>query len=452
MCITFLNGKTPTVMYVLDTSAIDSKVSVDSKVPNKSNTHELQSLLEYTLLPKDLMMIIMKYLAHTFGVYPYDGGFILHIFPNALKPFRYHNNTDAENGGLSGCWGQEECTCESGAFKVIKHPLGLLTGFIADKLDEFNIKDILPENVVGVYALEEETFVGCLMSYRTFRIYEIVDDNTRFLEEYKNVANVLQTDGAFAILYVDGKLDVYGDCRYGGDMSHRDMKLTERVHRIVNNDFGFLIVLYDTDNKNKRVISWAYNDPNDSYDPDSCGYFEEKFYKNVTGCYGHMGGNIPVNVSGIRSDDIAIYSTDYAFAALIREDEEHYLYTWGHPEFGGRTSDDENFSHDTQDKEIYKIFCNTTSFLVLYTDGTIEIIGTCAIPDDFKNQNVKTCHPYEYGFIIQLDDNTYVSIGNYYIDKFRENLDGITAGIVTIILSDRKYAIHFDDGTVVFVY
>lgn len=439
----------------------------DTKAPN---THELGSMsknlsensimiiLEYLRyyisdMPEDLIMIILAYLNYILGVCSFEGGFILHSYPNTFSTFGYHNDPKAENGRLSGCWG-DTCECESSVFAAINHPLGLPKGIIGAKLVEFSIKGVLPEDVVSVHRLkvkvDNKELVGLLINNKTFRIYEIGDSS---FVEYEKVAYVLQTDGAFAIIYVGGELSVYGNYYYGGNKDHRSIHNTEIVCNAISNPYAFLVVVENTDNKKKRVIPWAYNVPDDPYGPDAGGYYEEIFYRSRMGRFGHMGiqmGGIAPHISDDYFVNIEIEKTSYAFAALVENEEKYDLYTWGHCEHGGGARGNGRFPHDTRGKTIFKLFSNPKAFLVLYVDGTIEIIGTCDIPNDFKNQDVKTCHPHRDGFIIQINDNTYTPIG-LYIEKFSEILEGITAEIITIISSRNKYAIHFANGTVVFV-
>ena len=81
------------------------------------------------------------------------------------------------------------------------------------------------------------------------------------------------------------------------------------------------------------------------------------------------GSGVPGDLKDVR----AIYSTDFAFAALK---EDGTVQAWGYPKYGGSMSDGSAYTGLPADlKDVRAIYSTEYAFAALKEDGTVQAWG-----------------------------------------------------------------------------
>tara|TARA_X000000950_G_scaffold212164_1_gene255213 strand:- start:61 stop:1014 length:954 start_codon:yes stop_codon:yes gene_type:complete len=222
-----------------------------------------------------------------------------------------------------------------------------------------------------------------------------------------DVSVIYSNYSAFAALKTDGSVVTWGDSGYGGDSSSVSSSLSSGVSVIYSTDSAFAALKDDG-----SVVTWG----NSSYGGDSSTTYGGNLSSGVVAVYfnfrafaalktdgsvvtwgnSHNGGNSYVNdghpnynnitnvSSSLSSGVVAVYSSNYAFAALKNDGS---VVSWGLESFGGDLGKIYDYDYVNSayvlvsdvssdlTSGVSKIFSTGHAFAALKNDGSVVTWG-----------------------------------------------------------------------------
>jgi len=292
-------------------------------------------------------------------------------------------------------------------YAVFTHDKKIISWY-NEQASDFYDKMIINKIQNGIYQIPRKRYEPSKIKLRhVYSVKLTIEGNIRtggrdgyctYLEQLQNVQMIKSSGGAFAAVLGDRSVIAWG-YGSGGKIPESIQTQLKNVKTIFSTRFAFAALLHDG-----NVIAWG-----GPLTPEYDEYTELQQTRHLI----HNGGKIPESIQIQLKNVKTIFSTEFAFAALLHDGN---VIAWGRENTGGKIPD----NIQTQlHQNVKMIFSNHRAFVALLNNDRFVAWGdeSCGgkITDEIQTQlnNLsKGIFSSSYAFAALLNDGTVFTWGH----------------------------------------